>query len=211
MLQPGSLLSRALALVLLAAAVSGGYLLVVVPVLAAYRDTADAIEQAESLLQRQRALAAQRPLLIARIEEEKEQADAMAGYLQGPSDALAAAQLQDRLKAVVEAAGGELRSTRILPAEAVEASPGTRRTALQVQMVVTIDGLAEILYGLEAGQPYVLIDELRSATSTSAAGAASPRPRRRWTSTSGCRASCGRRRHEVDGEEAHEVSTGGGS
>jgi general secretion pathway protein M len=160
MLQPGSLLSRALALVLLAAAVSGGYLLVVVPVLAAYRDTADAIEQAESLLQRQRALAAQRPLLIARIEEEKEQADAMAGYLLGPSDALAAAQLQDRLKAVVEAAGGELRSTRILPAEAVEASPGTRRTALQVQMVVTIDGLAAILYGLEAGQPYVLIDEL---------------------------------------------------
>jgi hypothetical protein len=61
---------------------------------------------------------------------------------------------------VVEAAGGGLRSTRILPAEAVEASPGTRRTALQVQMIVTIEGLAEILYGLEAGQPYLLIDEL---------------------------------------------------
>lgn len=160
MLRPGSLLARALALALLAAAVAGGYLLVVVPVLDAYRETADAIEQAETVLQRQRALAAQRPLLIARIEEEKEQAEAIAGYLQGPSDALAAAQLQDRLKAVVEAAGGELRSTRILPAEAVEASPGTRRTALQVQMIVTIEGLAEVLYGLEAGQPYLLIDEL---------------------------------------------------
>jgi general secretion pathway protein M len=160
MLQPGSLLSRALALVLLAAALAGGYLLVVVPVLDAYRETADAIERAETLLQRHRALAAQRPLLIAQIEEEKEQAEAMAGYLQGPSDALAAAQLQDRLKAVVEAAGGELRSTRILPAEAVEASPGTRQTTLQVQVVVSIDGLAEILYGLEAGQPYVMIDEL---------------------------------------------------
>jgi general secretion pathway protein M len=160
MLRPGSLLARVLALALLAAAVAGGYLLVLVPVLDAYRETADAIEQAETVLHRQRALAAQRPLLIARIEEEKEQAEAIAGYLQGPSDALAAAQLQDRLKAVVEAAGGELRSTRILPAEAVEASPGTRRTALQVQLVVTIEGLAEILYGLEAGQPYLLIDEL---------------------------------------------------
>jgi general secretion pathway protein M len=160
MLQPGSLLARAVALVLLAAAVAGAWLLVVVPVLDAWRENADAIEQAETLLQRQRALAAQRPLLIARIEEEKEQAEAVAGYLRGPSDALAAAQLQDRLKAVVEAAGGELRSTRILPAEAVEASPGTRRTALQVQMIVTIEGLAEILYGLEAGQPYLLIDEL---------------------------------------------------
>jgi general secretion pathway protein M len=160
MLRPGSLLARTLALALLAAAVAGGYLLVVLPVLHAYRDNGAAIEQAEALLQRQRALAAQRPLLLARIEEEKEQADAVAGYLQGPSDALAAAQLQDRLKAVVEAAGGELRSTRILPAVAVEASPGTRRAALQVQMVVTIAGLAEILYGLETGQPYVLIDEL---------------------------------------------------
>jgi general secretion pathway protein M len=160
MLQPGSLLARTLALTLLATAVAGGYLLIVVPVLDAYRDNADAIERAEILLRRQRALAAQRPLLLARVEEEKENAEAVAGYLLGPSDALAAAQLQDRLKAVIEAAGGELRSTRILPAEAVEASPGTRRTALQVQMIVTIEGLAEVLYGLEAGQPYVLIDEL---------------------------------------------------
>jgi general secretion pathway protein M len=159
MLQPGSLLARTLALTVLAA-VAGGYLLIIMPVLDAYRDNADAIEQAEILLQRQRALAAQRPLLLARIEEEKENAESMAGYLRGPSDALAAAQLQDRLKAVIEAAGGELRSTRILPAEAVEASPGTRRTALQVQMIVTIEGLAEVLYGLEAGQPHVLIDEL---------------------------------------------------
>jgi general secretion pathway protein M len=160
MLQPGSLLARTLALTLLAAALAGGYLLIVAPVLHAYRDNAAAIEQAETLLQRQRALAAQRPLLLARIEEEQEQAEALAGYVQGPSDALAAAQLQDRLKAVIGAAGGELLSTRILPAEAVETSPGTRRTALQVQMVVTIAGLAEILYGLESGQPYVLIDEL---------------------------------------------------
>jgi general secretion pathway protein M len=160
MLRPGSLLARTLALVLLAAAVAGAWLLVVLPVLEAYRGTGEAIERAEALLQRQRALAAQRPALLARIEEERQQADSLAGYLQGPSDALAAAQLQDRLRAVVEAAGGELRSTRILEAAAVEASPGTRRAALQVQMVVTIDGLAEILYGLESGQPYVLIDEL---------------------------------------------------
>jgi general secretion pathway protein M len=160
MLQPGSLLSRTLALVLLAVVAIGSYRFVVAPVLDAYRQNEEAIERAEILVQHQRALAAQRPLLTARLKEEQEQADAIAGYLQGPSDALAAAQLQDRVKEVVEAAGGELRSTRILPAEAVEASPGTRRTALRVQMVVTIDGLAEILYGLEAGQPYVLIDEL---------------------------------------------------
>ena len=160
MLQPASLLSRTLAVALLALVLVVCYRLVITPVWNAYRDTGEGIERAETLLQRQRALAAQRPLLIARLQEEKEQAAAIAGYLQGPSDALAAAQLQDRVKEVVEGAGGDLRSTRILPAEVVESSPDARRTALRVQMIVLIDGLAEILYELEAGQPYVLIDEL---------------------------------------------------
>lgn len=160
MLQPGSLLSRMLALGLLAAALIASYLLVVVPLLSAYEDNAAAIERAETLLQRQQALAALQPQLVARLEEERAQAEAVAGYLEGPSDALAAAQLQDRVKEVVETSGGELRSTRILPAESIESSPGTRRAALRVQMIVSIEGLAEILYELEAGQPYVLIDEL---------------------------------------------------
>jgi len=160
MLQPGSILSRLLALGLLAAALAASYLLVVVPLLSTYEDNVAAIERAETLLQRQQALVALQPQLVERLEEERAQAEAVAGYLEGPSDALAAAQLQDRVKEVVEASGGELRSTRILPAETIDSSPGTRRAALRVQMIVSIEGLAEILYELEAGQPYVLIDEL---------------------------------------------------
>ena len=160
MLQPGSLLSRALALALLGAVLLGAYVLVIAPVVELYRETDDAIETAEILLQRHRTLAAQRSDLSARLDAETEQAAAIAGYLEGPSDPLALAQLQDRVKGVVEAAGGELRSTQILPAQAVDASPGTRRATLRVQMVVAIDGLAVILYELESGQPYVLIDEL---------------------------------------------------
>jgi hypothetical protein len=61
---------------------------------------------------------------------------------------------------VVEGAGGELRSTQILPAEELEADLGFRRTALRVHFVVTIDGLEETLYELETGQPYLIIDEV---------------------------------------------------
>ena len=160
MLRPGSLPSRIAALGLLGLLVVGGYALVVVPVMGAFQENGEAIERAETLLQRQRALAAQRPLLEERLGEQQEQAETVAGYLEGPSDALAAAQLQDRVKDAVEAAGGELRSTRILPAEPVDASPGTRRTALRVQMIVSIAGLADVLYDLEEGQPYIMIDEL---------------------------------------------------
>jgi general secretion pathway protein M len=160
MLQPGSLLSRTLAIVLLGMALLGAARLVVAPLLAAYRDAAEEIEQAEFLLQRYRALAEQRPAMAERLAEQQELVASAAGYLQGPSDALAAAQLQDRVKTVVEGAGGELRSTQILTAQPVEIDARIRRAALRVQFVVTIEGLAQTLYELESGQPYLLIDEL---------------------------------------------------
>jgi general secretion pathway protein M len=175
MLQRGSLLSRVLALVLLGALLTGAYVLLIAPVVELYRATDEAIESSETLLQRHRMLAAQRSDLSARLDEEKAQAAAIAGYLEGPSDPLALAQLQDLVKGVIEAAGGELRSTQTLPAQTVDISPGTRRATLRVQMVVAIDGLAAILYDLESGQPYILIDEL---------SVRSQRTRRRLGSTS---------------------------
>ena len=160
MLQPGSLLSRTLAVVLLGVAVLSAARLVVAPLLAAYRDAGAEIEQAEFLLQRYRALAEQRPAMAERLAEQQELVASADGYLQGPSDALAAAQLQDRVKTVVEGVGGELRSTQILTAQPVEIDAKIRRAALRVQFVVTIEGLAQTLYELESGQPYLLIDEL---------------------------------------------------
>ena len=160
MLQPGSLLSRTLALGLLALALLGGFRLVVAPLMAAFQDNAARIEDAEILLQRYLALAEQRQAMSNRLAEQQELAASAAGYLEGPSDALAAAQLQDRVKSVIEGTGGELRSTQILPAVAVEGDAGIRRAALQVQFAVTIEGLAETLYELESGQPYLLIEQL---------------------------------------------------
>jgi general secretion pathway protein M len=160
MLQPGSLLSRTLAVVLLGIALLGAYRLIIAPLVIAYRDGQSRIEQAKELLQRYETLAEQRSLLADRLAEQQEQAASAAGYLTGPSDALAAAELQDRVKSVVEGAGGELRSTQILPAEELEADLGFRRTTLRVHFVVTIEGLEETLYELETGQPYLIIDDV---------------------------------------------------
>ena len=160
MLQQGSLLSRTLALVLLGLALLGGARLVMAPLVAAFQDNASQIEEADGMLQRYRMLAEQRPAMADRLAAQQELADFAAGYLQGPSDALAAAQLQDRVKSVIESAGGELRSTQILPARPVEGDAGILRAALRVQFAVTIEGLAETLVELESGQPYLLIDQL---------------------------------------------------
>jgi general secretion pathway protein M len=160
MLQPGSLLSRTLAVVLLGIALLGAYRLIIAPLVIAYRDGQSRIAQAKELLQRYEALAEQRSLLADRLAEQQERAASAAGYLTGPSDALAAAELQDRVKSVVEGAGGELRSTQILPAEELEADLDFRRTTLRVHFVVTIEGLEETLYELETGQPYLIIDDV---------------------------------------------------
>lgn len=160
MLRPGSLLSRIVAIALLWLALLLGHRLIVAPLWSAYREGEQSIEQLQGLLQRYRALAEQRTILAERLAEQERRAASVAGYLEGPSDALAAAQLQDRVKSVVEAAGGELRSTQILPAAPVDGDPGFRRTTLRVQFTVTIDGLAAALYELETGQPYLLIEDL---------------------------------------------------
>jgi len=160
MLQPGSLLSRTVAVALLGIALLGAYRLILAPLLTAYRDGEVRIEQAKDLLQRYEALAQQRSLLTDRLAEQQELAESAAGYLQGPSDALAAAQLQDRVKSVVEAAGGELRSTQILPAEQLEEDLGFRRATLRIHFVGTIEGLEETLFELETGQPYLIIDDV---------------------------------------------------
>ena len=160
MLRPGSPLSRALAIVLLGVAVLLGHRLVVAPLLSAYQQGEQDIEDATALLQRYRSLAEQGPQLAERLAEQQERAAQADGYLEGPSDALAAAQLQDRVKSVVETAGGELRSTQILPAESLEGDLGFRRTTIRVQIAVGIEGLASTLYELETGQPYLLIDDV---------------------------------------------------
>jgi general secretion pathway protein M len=159
MLQPGSVLSRTLAVVLLGVVLLGAYQLIAAPLVIAYREGEASIEQVKELLQRYEALAEQRSLLADRLAKQQERAGSAAGYLTGPSDALAAAQLQDRVKSVVEAAGGELRSTQILPAEPLEGDLGFRRTTLRVNFVVTIEGLQATLYELETGQPYLIIDD----------------------------------------------------
>jgi general secretion pathway protein M len=160
MLRPGSLLSRALAVVLLVIALLGAYRLIAAPLITAYRDGETSIEQAKELLQRYEALAEQRPLLADHLAKQQKRAGSAAGYLTGPSDALAAAQLQDRVKSVVESAGGELRSTQILPATPLEDDLGFRRATLRVRFVVTIEGLETTLYELETGQPYLIIDDV---------------------------------------------------
>ena len=160
MLRRASPLSRTLAVALLGAVLLAGYGLVVAPVIAAYREVGLAIEQSQLLLERYRGLARQTPELSARLAELEERAAKAGGYLKGPSDALAAAELQDQVRTIIERAGGNMRSTQILPANAVDSSVPFRRAGLRIQLGIDIEGLQKVLYEVEAGQPYLFVDQL---------------------------------------------------
>lgn len=159
MLRRGSFLSRTLALALLGAMPLLAYSFVVAPVIAAYRDADEAIVQAQRLLQAYRERAEQKTELAALLAAEEARADGTTGYLQATEDALAAAELQDRVKVVVEDAGGDLRSAQTLKAAAGDAAP-VRQAGLKVRFQADIESLAAILYELETGEPYLFIEGL---------------------------------------------------
>jgi general secretion pathway protein M len=160
MLRPGSLVSRLLAVALLVALPVLGYLLLVAPVVAAYREAGEAIAQAQQLLQSYRERAEQSPQLTQLLAEEEERASSVTGYLAAVDEALAAAELQDRVKGVVEGAGGALRSAQSLKVEPVDAVAGVRRAGLKVRFSADIESLAAILYELETGEPYLFVEGL---------------------------------------------------
>jgi general secretion pathway protein M len=156
----GSLPSRLLAVALLLVAVLALVQLLVLPVLAAYRETAASIEQSQTLLQRYRALAAQRPQLEEELAAQQKAEVASVAYLEGTSEALAAAALQDQVRAIITRAGGDLRSTQILPVEPAGPESSVRRASLRLQLAVDVDGLQQLLYELETSEPYLFVEDL---------------------------------------------------
>ena len=146
----------ALALLLLVV-VSTLYLVVDHVLVARYRFYLERLEQQQGRLEQLERMAASRePIqqLIAKIQQDR---NITAQYLPQSAPPLAAADLQQRVKAVVEAAGGTLRSTQALP-------PVEEENAVKVAVNATVSGdtesLQKILYDLESQTPLLFVDDL---------------------------------------------------
>lgn len=165
--------SRLLAIGLVVLALGAAYLLVALPLLHTYQKTQENIAQHRAHLVRFERIAATREPLEHEFKS-LEQHRKLARYtLDQESTTLAAAALQERVKSIVEQAGGELTSTRILPP--VEVGPFYRVT-VNVRMNVSIEALQDALYHLESGVPYLLIENVAILSRA--------RRIRRWRNTS---------------------------
>jgi general secretion pathway protein M len=149
-------LRRVLALTLLLAAVALVATGIVLPAVERYQALAGSVADNEAALARFTAAAARLPRLEAEDAALKRALAAQDGFLKATNDSLIAAELQNRIKRAVEANGGQLKSTQILP---MSDENGFRKVTARVEIAGDTGALARIWYEMETGAPFLFIDE----------------------------------------------------
>ena len=150
-------ISRLAAILLLVGLAATAYVFVVPPLVAGYVGDREALADARERLDRYRRIAATRPDLQAQIDAIQKRGAVRGNYLTGRTDALAAAELQNRVKKIIETNGGKLRSIQTVPGKA---NGAFQRVTIRVQLAAPIDSLHRIIYALEAGKPYLFLDNI---------------------------------------------------
>jgi len=113
--------------------------------------------------------------LQAQVAAMKQRHDTVGGFIQGNNIPIAMAQLQDRLGKTVATAGGEVRSTQVLPARD---EGDYRRITLRGQIMAPLAAVQGTIYALESSSPYLFFDrvEINSRLSTLEAANADANP-----------------------------------
>src|SRR5258708_1282663 len=88
---------------------------VVMPITDGFAVAEQSNEEYQAALARSRVLDLELKTITAQLAEIRQSQSSQSGFLQGANESLATAQLQNRIKSLVEAGGGELRSTQVLP------------------------------------------------------------------------------------------------
>jgi general secretion pathway protein M len=117
----------------------------------------DEIAQARDDSASYRSLIAARPYLEREYGALVRREAGAASLLHGDSVALAAAEMQNLVKALVEHHGGQLRSAQLLPGSPAN---GLEKVAVQYELSIPLGALKSATYQLETGRPYLFLDEV---------------------------------------------------
>lgn len=149
--------SRALALALLVGLLAAVYAGIIGPIVAGLADQRDEIARLQGILARYERVVRQRPEREAELAELKRRAAEQDGLLAGANETLMAASIQNRIKSLVEAVHGELKSVQILPAQDDE---HLRRITVRGQMSLSVDAAQRVFHDLEGGEPLLFLDNI---------------------------------------------------
>lgn len=131
---------------------------VVMPLTAWYGERADALTQRAAFMQRMQVLAAAVPELQEQAKAAAASKVGKSALLEGASDSIASASLQERLEAILMQAGVQLKSVETLPGEEAGAY---RRIRLRVSFNASWSVLLGLLKDLHLATPSLLVDELQ--------------------------------------------------
>lgn len=147
---------RVLAAAILVTALAGIWAGVVVPALDWYGQRTEKLEQQTTLARRMAQVAAELPDLRSRVE--RPEAAAPVAMLEGNSDAVAGAALQQRLQTLASSSGATVGSTEVLPGEQVGRY---RRVGVRMSLNAPWPVIVHLVDAITTGSPRLLIDDLQ--------------------------------------------------
>ena len=148
---------RFLALLLLLVVLGAVYLVVAAPLIELYVGRAAQIEDKRMLVPRLKAAAAQLPELRAQVADLRATAGTRKVTLEGSSDAIASANLQNHIAEFATSVGVTIGSTESLP---VETRGGYRRIGLRFTLNGPYEALLKFIAKLEAATPPLVLENL---------------------------------------------------
>jgi general secretion pathway protein M len=149
---------QALALGLTSLVLAVLWLGVIMPLVEWYGERADDLAQQEALAQRMEALAAALPTLQEQAKAVAASGAGESALLDGDSDNMASASLQERLQTMFAQTGVQLHSVETLAGE--DAGP-YRRIGLRVSFVASWPVLAALLKDIQLATPSLLVDDMQ--------------------------------------------------
>lgn len=147
---------KILAVSLLALLLALAYLAVLHPLQQFYAARADEIAEKRDRLERLERVAAELPGFRAMLTQLRSSTKRTDFFLEGPSDAVAAASLQSKLKDMIGQVGGEMSSAESLPPNP---RGEFRRVGVRVVMVGDLEMLVAVLNSTQQAHPPLFVDD----------------------------------------------------
>jgi general secretion pathway protein M len=158
------LLSRTLAILLLALVIAGAWILLIAPVFEKQATYRDEIDRSKQLIQAFEARQEKVGMLRQELDTLRNDRSRKAAYFTARNATLAAAKLQSRIKSLTQAAGARLTSSQVLSGDTKKGE--LQRVTVRAHMVGSVEAVRSVFHTLETAQPYVFIDNVTISSST---------------------------------------------
>jgi general secretion pathway protein M len=147
---------RALAVALAVVAIVIALSLLLVPLVLLHKHYDDTIAALTERLERYRRVAAQAPEYRKSLESMRER-DTRRFFLKNTAPNLAGAELQELVRAAIEGNGGRITTSQN---QAPRDEGRFRQITVSVQFFASTPSLQKILYAIESGPPYLLVENM---------------------------------------------------